>query len=75
MLRDMILAGLGIGALPSFLAEPHLSRGDLVALLPDQALPDRHVFAVYPTGRHLQRKVRVFVDFLADVLHPDRPAV
>jgi DNA-binding transcriptional LysR family regulator len=68
VLRDLILAGSGIGSLPSFLAEPHLSRGDLVAVLPDHAFPARHVFAVYPTGRHLQRKVRAFVDFLAEVL-------
>ena len=28
----------------------------------------RHVYAVYPTSRHLQPKVKAFVDFLAEHL-------
>ncbi len=71
MLRDMLLAGLGIGALPSFLAKPFLERGELVAVLTDHTFPMRHVFAVYPTSRHLQQKVRVFIDFLAEELQRD----
>ncbi len=29
LLRDMLVAGLGIGALPSFLADPAIARGEL----------------------------------------------
>ncbi|HZH28281.1 MAG TPA: LysR family transcriptional regulator [Azospirillaceae bacterium] len=72
MLRDMLLAGMGIGALPSFLAEPLLQTKALVQVLPDHTFPKRHIYAVYATNRHLQRKVRAFVDFLAKSLH--RPA-
>ncbi|MEP9350284.1 LysR family transcriptional regulator [Xanthobacter sp. KR7-225] len=68
LLRDMLVAGLGIGALPSFLAKPLLASGALVALLPQYKLPSRHVFAVYPSGRHLQPKVRAFIDLLAEEL-------
>jgi DNA-binding transcriptional LysR family regulator len=68
MLRDLLVAGVGIGALPSFVAKPCIESGDLVRLLPDHSFPQRHVFAVYPTTRHLQRKVRAFVDFLANAL-------
>ncbi len=68
MLRDMLLAGLGIGSLPSFLANPLLESGALIRLLEDYRFPERHVFALYPTGRHLQRKVRSFIDFLAEGL-------
>lgn len=68
MLRDMLLAGLGIGSLPSFLAKPLLESGALVRLLEDYEFPARHIFALYPTGRHLQRKVRSFIDFLVEEL-------
>ncbi|MGO4706001.1 LysR family transcriptional regulator [Microvirga sp. 2MCAF38] len=66
ILRDMIVAGMGIGALPSFIAKPEIGRGALVPVLVDHAFPRRHVYAVYPTTRHLQSKVRVFLDFLTD---------
>lgn len=35
LLSDMLLAGLGIGALPSFIALPLLARGELVRVLPE----------------------------------------
>ncbi|WP_313420356.1 LysR family transcriptional regulator [Stenotrophomonas sp.] len=64
MLRDLLVAGMGIGALPSFLAAPALARGELQQVLPDHQYPPRFVHAVYPTARHLQPKVRAFIDFL-----------
>jgi DNA-binding transcriptional LysR family regulator len=70
MLRDLLIAGLGIGALPSFLAAPAIARGALVEVLPEYRFAPRQVFAVYPTSRHLQPKVRAFVDFLAERLPP-----
>ncbi|MDT3431474.1 LysR family transcriptional regulator [Stenotrophomonas maltophilia] len=64
LLRDLLVAGMGIGALPSFLAAPALARGELQQVLPDHRYPPRFVHAVYPTSRHLQPKVRAFIDFL-----------
>jgi DNA-binding transcriptional LysR family regulator len=66
ILRDLLVAGAGIGSLPSFVANPSLRSGALVRILGDHRLPTRHVYAVYPTSRHLLRKVRVFVDYLAE---------
>ncbi len=65
LLRDLLIAGLGIGALPSFLADPAIARGELRRLLPAFMDEPRHVYAVYPTTRHLQPKVKAFVEFLA----------
>ena len=70
LLRDLLVAGLGIGALPSFLAAPALASGELQQVLPDHRYPPRFVYAVYPTARHLQPKVRAFIDFL----HAELPA-
>ena len=65
LLRDLLIAGLGIGALPSFLADPAIARGELRRVLPAFMDEPRHVYAVYPTTRHLQPKVKAFVEFLA----------
>lgn len=65
MLRDLLIAGLGIGALPSFLADPAIARGELQRVLAAFVDEPRHVYAVYPTSRHLQPKVKAFVEFLA----------
>ncbi|MNI21264.1 transcriptional regulator [compost metagenome] len=70
LLRDLLVAGVGIGALPSFLAAPALACGELQQVLPDHRYPPRFVYAVYPTARHLQPKVRAFIDFL----HAELPA-
>ena len=49
-------------------AAPAIARGKLVRVLPDLPAAPRHVYAVYPTSRHLQPKVKAFVDFLAEHL-------
>lgn len=71
ILGDMLLAGAGIGALPSFIAQPLLERGELVRILPDQQFAKRGIYALYPSNRHLQQKVRVFVDFLAEAMQTE----
>ncbi|MBC3338935.1 MULTISPECIES: LysR family transcriptional regulator [Pseudomonas] len=68
MLSDMLQAGLGIGALPSFIAQPLLDSGQLVQVLPGQSMPRRSIYALYTSHRHVPQKVRVFVDFLAHAL-------
>lgn len=68
MLSDMLQAGLGIGALPSFIARPLFDSGQLVQVLPAQPMPVRSIYALYTSHRHMPQKVRVFVDFLAAAL-------
>ena len=68
MLRDFLIAGLGIGALPSFLADPAIASGQLQRVLPEFVNEPRHIYAVYPTNRHLQPKVKAFVDYLIEHL-------
>lgn len=68
MLAQMLAAGSGIGALPSFVARPLLDAGQLQTVLPGYRLAARTAYAVYPSNRHLPRKVRVLLDFLAEEL-------
>jgi DNA-binding transcriptional LysR family regulator len=64
-LRLAALSGLGITLLPAFLTGEDVRAGRLVRLLPDWAITDIPLMAVYPTNRNIAAKVRVFVDFLA----------
>ena len=57
-------AGLGIMRAPSFIAGPRFQAGTLEPLLRDCEEPPLAVYILYPPGRHLAIKVRVFVDFL-----------
>jgi DNA-binding transcriptional LysR family regulator len=61
----------GLAYLPNFLVRQQLAEGRLVAVLTDYAT-DRKVFrAVWPSGRHLSPKIRVFVDYMARYLFPE----
>ncbi|WP_226475981.1 LysR family transcriptional regulator [Pseudomonas sp. MWU16-30323] len=56
--------GMGISLLPFFSASTALHDGSLVRLLPEYRLRERSIFAVYPSRRFLDAKVRTWVAFL-----------
>ncbi|WP_354679258.1 LysR family transcriptional regulator [Cupriavidus plantarum] len=63
--------GHGLAYIPNFLVRRQLQDGRLVTVLSDHAT-DRKVFrAVWPSGRHMSPKIRVFVDYMAKHLFPD----
>ncbi|HEY5799784.1 MAG TPA: substrate binding domain-containing protein, partial [Burkholderiaceae bacterium] len=68
MLADLLAADAGIGALPSFIAQPLLAEGRLTRVLADYAFAPRGIYAVYAGKRHLERKIGAFVDYLAGAL-------
>ncbi|WP_313514676.1 LysR family transcriptional regulator [Pseudomonas sp.] len=45
-----------------------LASGALIDVLPDWQSPGSPIQAVYPAGRHLPSRVRVFIDFLCEEL-------
>lgn len=61
-------AGLGIAQLPAFVLKDAMERRTLELLLPQWLAEPAPLHIVYPHNRHLQRKVRVFVDWLAQLL-------
>ncbi|MGH7100945.1 MAG: substrate binding domain-containing protein [Acetobacteraceae bacterium] len=68
VVRDAVIAGLGLAVLPLFVVVDALRSGELIRVLPDQEpLPDT-IYAVYPPVRHLPRRVRAFIDHLAAAL-------
>ncbi|KGE50992.1 LysR family transcriptional regulator [Xanthomonas axonopodis] len=73
VLNAAALAGQGIAMRPDFLAEPHLSAGRLVRILPEYALGEVGIFAVYTSRSHLAPKVRSFIDYLIECMAEPGP--
>ncbi len=68
------LAGAGIVRLPSFICGDAVRDGRLVRLLADWVDPfEPEINAIYPAGRNLSPKVRVFIDFLVEQFSTDTP--
>lgn len=71
VVREATVAGLGIALRSTWDVGPELMSGRLVRVLPGWRASRRvGVHAVYPTRRFLAAKVRVFIDFLADLYGP-----
>lgn len=64
--KEIALAGGGIGMIPKFIVENELSDGTLVEVLPGYSTLEFGLFAIYPHRRYLPRKVRCFIDFLVE---------
>jgi DNA-binding transcriptional LysR family regulator len=65
------LAGHGIMQLPTFMAREPIAQGRLVPLLLNWCTAPKPLHIVYPPNRHLSNKVRVFVDWLAELFARD----
>jgi len=62
-----LLAGLGVGQTFKYVAQPHFKSGALVPLLKGWRRPRHPIHIMYPPNRHLNAKVRVFVDWAVEV--------
>ena len=62
------LAGLGVVALPSYMAAPHAARGELLPVLQDWQLPPMPMHVMFPPNRHMSQRLRVFIDWVVEVL-------
>jgi DNA-binding transcriptional LysR family regulator len=66
--REAARAGGGITLMPTFFAEPDIVTGQLARVLPSYSLPTGHIWLVWPSTRHLPRKVAAFRDFIVEAL-------
>jgi len=65
------LAGLGVVQAPTFMVQEHVAAGRLVPVLTGWCAAPKPLHIVYPPNRHLSNKVRVFVDWLAELFARD----
>lgn len=71
VVREAALAGLGIALRSTWDVGPDLKAGRLVHVLPEWTGGRRiAVHAVYPSRRHLEQKVRVFIAHLTELYAP-----
>lgn len=68
VLRDLLIAGQGIGTLPDFVSKDAVARGELVRVLPDWELPAPEIFAVTASRLGMDAKVTAFLDHLRGAL-------
>jgi DNA-binding transcriptional LysR family regulator len=61
------LQGCGLIQLPRFHIEEELRDGRLVEVLGEWASPDLLLSALYPYGRHVSPRVRVFIDWISQI--------
>lgn len=68
-LRTLLRDGVGVGPLPSFVAEPDVVSGALVPVMRHERLRGSGgVFLVYPSSGSVPRKVTAFRDFVVERL-------
>jgi LysR family transcriptional regulator for bpeEF and oprC len=61
-------AGLGLVRMPAFMATEEVAQGKLVPILPEMEIETVPLHILYLQNRHLSTKVRVFVEWVAELL-------
>lgn len=69
------LAGLGVLWLPDYMAREHAASGALVRLFPDWEIDPMPLYVAYPPNRYLGKALRVFIDWIVELVAQHAPAV
>ena len=67
------LAGMGVLWLPQYMAEAHVARGALVPLFDGWRFDPMPIYIVYPPNRHVSAKLRVFIDWVGELMARHAP--
>lgn len=62
------LAGMGVLWLPTYMSDAHVARGELVQLFEGWQLEPMPLYLAYPPNRHVSRKLRVFIDWIVQLM-------
>ncbi|MEO6030740.1 MAG: LysR family transcriptional regulator [Burkholderiaceae bacterium] len=69
-----LVAGLGLGPLPEYVAADDLRRGRLVPLLREfEVVPEFGIYLVHQSNRTMPMRVRALIDFLVQRFAPTPP--
>jgi DNA-binding transcriptional LysR family regulator len=69
------LAGLGVLWLPRYMARAPLARREMVPRFEDWHLEPMPLYIAFPSGPHFSRKLRVFIDWIVELLAQHAPAI
>ncbi len=67
-IRAAVLSGLGMAVGSRWMFAPELADGSVKAVMTDWTLPPIDLWAVYPTGRTVTTKARLFTDFVEQLM-------
>lgn len=62
------LAGLGVLWLPKYMSKTFEARGELVPLFENWSLDSMPIYVAFPPNRHISIKLRVFIDWVAELM-------
>ena len=65
------LMSFGVVKVANYVARPYLESGQLKQVLADWTAEQSPISVMYPQSRHLSAKVRVFVDWVSDLIQQD----
>ena len=69
------VAGLGVLWLPQYMAQGPMMRGELVPLFEDWQLDAMPLYLAFPPSRHVSRKLRVFIDWVVELMARNAPVI
>lgn len=69
------LAGLGVLWLPNYMSREHVQRGELVAVFEDWQFEPMPMYIAYPPNRHVSAKLRVFIDWIIELMALHAPVI
>jgi len=69
------LAGLGVLWLPEYMSRRHQAQGELVPLFEDWHLDPMPLYVAYPPNRHVNAKLRVFIDWVVELMAQHAPII
>jgi LysR family transcriptional regulator for bpeEF and oprC len=65
------LMGIGIAKVANYMARPYLESGQLKQVLTDWKAEQFPISVMYAQGRHLSAKLRIFVDWVSELIQQD----
>lgn len=65
------LAGLGLIQIPAYDVRAHLAAGDLVEVMSEQVAEPLAVTLLYPDRHHVPGRLRVFMDWVTDLMRAE----
>ncbi|MFD0324738.1 LysR family transcriptional regulator [Lysobacter gummosus] len=69
------LAGLGVLWLPDYMAKAHRAAGELIPVFEDWRFDPMPLYLAFPPNRHVSAKLRVFIDWIVEVMAQHAPVV
>ncbi|MCU1759775.1 LysR substrate-binding domain-containing protein [Pseudomonas sp. 14P_8.1_Bac3] len=67
------LAGLGVLWLPRYMSRAYEASGELVPLFEDWRLDTMPLYVAFPPNRHISLKLRVFIDWITELMAQHAP--